>query len=56
MLVNVRLNVESVLLGVESASHIKRESLIGPAAKLCGDLAHGYRVLVNYTVEALVIL
>ena len=55
VLVNVRLNVESVLLGIKSASHIERERLVGPAAKLCGDLTHGYRVLVDYAVKALIL-
>ena len=56
MLVNVGLNIKSVLFGVETASHIKSKGLICAATKLRGVLADGYRMLIHNTVKGLIFL
>jgi hypothetical protein len=50
----VRLYEKSILFGVKTAGDIKRERLVGAAAKLCGHLMDGYRVKVNYAVKAFI--
>ena len=51
---HVGLYVKGILFGVKTASHIEGKRLVGAAAKLRGDLAHGDGVLVHHAVEALV--
>jgi hypothetical protein len=48
------LNVQGILFGIKTASHVEREGFICPAAKLCGILTNGYGVFVHHTVKGLV--
>ena len=56
VLLDVGLDVEGILLGVQTAGHVEGQGLVGAAAEVGGDLADGDGVLVHHAVEALVLL
>ena len=52
MLMDVRLNEKSILLGIEAAGDVLRELLERSAPEVCGILAHRYRVHIRHKIVA----
>ena len=51
---DVTLHEEGVLFGIEAAGDVEGEGLVGAAAQIGRDLAHGDRVLVDDAVIAVI--
>ena len=53
---DMALHEKRVLRGIESAGDIECKGFVGAAAKLRGNLTHGYRVHIDYAVVAFVLI